>query len=79
MSRITKALVVSAAAGFAVAGAAGMASAASGADGAAAGSPGVVSGNVIQVPVHAPVEACGDTVDVIGILSPAFGNVCSNG
>ncbi|MEV5607381.1 chaplin [Streptomyces sp. NPDC052225] len=51
----------------------------SGAQGAAAGSPGVLSGNVIQAPVHVPVNLCGDTVSVDGLLSPAFGNTSANG
>ncbi|WP_306459742.1 chaplin [Streptomyces sp. Ag109_G2-15] len=50
----------------------------SGATGGAAQSPGVISGNVIQVPVHVPVNVCGNTVDVIGLLNPAFGNPCVN-
>ncbi|MFC7257583.1 chaplin [Streptomyces lutosisoli] len=49
-----------------------------GADGAAANSPGVLSGNVIQVPVHIPVNVCGNTVDVIALLNPTAGNACSN-
>ncbi|MEU9183266.1 chaplin [Streptomyces sp. NPDC048484] len=48
------------------------------AEGAAVGSPGVLSGNVVQVPVHIPVNVCGNTVDVIGALNPAFGNTCAN-
>lgn len=47
--------------------------------GAAVGSPGVASGNVVQAPVHVPVNACGNTVSVIGLLNPSFGNVCYNG
>ncbi|MER6465031.1 chaplin [Streptomyces sp. NPDC048409] len=50
----------------------------SGAEGAAVASPGVLSGNVIQVPVHVPVNVCGNTVDVIALLNPAFGNACAN-
>ncbi|MEU9382248.1 chaplin [Streptomyces sp. NPDC048279] len=50
----------------------------SGAEGAAANSPGVLSGNVIQVPVHVPVNVCGNTVDVIALLNPSFGNACAN-
>ncbi|MGW1585893.1 chaplin [Streptomyces sp. NPDC002386] len=50
----------------------------SGAEGVAANSPGVVSGNTIQVPVHVPVNACGDSVDVIGALNPALGAKCDN-
>ncbi|MFD8226210.1 chaplin [Streptomyces massasporeus] len=50
----------------------------SGADGATAGSPGVVSGNTVQLPVHAPVNVCGNTVNVVGLLNPAAGNRCAN-
>ncbi|WP_327174874.1 chaplin [Streptomyces sp. NBC_01335] len=57
---------------------AGMAVADAGAQGAAIGSPGVISGNTIQVPVHVPVNVCGNTIDVIGLLNPAFGNTCVN-
>jgi hypothetical protein len=46
------------------------------ANGVADHSPGVVSGNLVEVPVHVPVNACGDTVDVIGLLNPAFGTTC---
>ncbi|NEC67294.1 chaplin [Streptomyces sp. SID9727] len=59
-------------------GAAAPAFADSGAEGAALNSPGVVSGNTIQVPVHIPVNVCGNTIDIIGLLNPAFGNVCVN-
>ncbi|WP_395571034.1 chaplin [Streptomyces sp. BK79] len=48
------------------------------ADGAAKNSPGVASGNALQVPVDVPVNACGNTVDVIAALNPAFGNECEN-
>jgi hypothetical protein len=50
----------------------------SGAEGSAVNSPGVLSGNVIQIPVHVPINACGNTVNVIALLNPAFGNACSN-
>ncbi|MFD7861010.1 chaplin [Streptomyces sp. NPDC057682] len=59
-------------------GAAAPAFADSGAEGAAVNSPGVVSGNVIQVPVHVPVNVCGNTINVVGLLNPAFGNTCAN-
>jgi len=78
MSRIAKGLVLTSAAVAAVAGAAGVAAADSDASGVAAHSPGVLSGNVVQVPVHVPVNVCGNTVDVIGLLNPAFGNTCVN-
>ncbi|GGY33849.1 chaplin [Streptomyces djakartensis] len=50
----------------------------SGADGSAAGSSGVVSGNTVQVPVHVPVNVCGNTVNVVGLLNTAAGNSCAN-
>ncbi|MER7309338.1 chaplin [Streptomyces griseoluteus] len=48
------------------------------ADGAAVGSPGVLSGNTVQAPVSVPLNACGNSVDVVGLLNPAFGNSCAN-
>ncbi|MEU3028615.1 chaplin [Streptomyces incarnatus] len=48
------------------------------ADGVAAGSPGLISGNGIQLPVDVPVNVCGNTVDVVGLLNPAMGNTCAN-
>ncbi|MGW1543453.1 chaplin [Streptomyces sp. NPDC002309] len=50
----------------------------SAADGAAVGSPGLISGNTIQLPVHVPVNVCGNTVNVVGLLNPAAGNSCAN-
>ncbi|MEK8142547.1 chaplin family protein [Streptomyces sp. M10(2022)] len=41
-----------------------------GAHGPAASSPGVVSGNVVQVPVNIPVNVVGNTVNVVGLLNP---------
>jgi hypothetical protein len=32
----------------------------------------------IQVPVHVPVNVCHNTVNVIGLLNPVFGNTCVN-
>ncbi|WP_098012198.1 chaplin [Streptomyces sp. sk226] len=78
MSRMTKVAAVMAGTGALIAGGAGMASADAGAQGLAAGSPGVGSGNVLQVPVHIPVNLCGNTINVIGVLNPAFGNTCVN-
>lgn len=57
----------------------GLAYADSNAQGVAAGSPGVLSGNTIQVPVHVPVNACGNTINIVGALNPAAGNTCVNG
>ncbi|MGW6058997.1 chaplin family protein [Streptomyces sp. NPDC055189] len=50
----------------------------SGAQGAAQGSPGAVSGNLAQLPLHVPANVCGNTVNVVGLLNPAFGNRCAN-
>lgn len=50
-----------------------------GAEGQAVGSPGIASGNTVQVPVHVPVNVCGNTIDIIGLLNPAVGNTCVNG
>ncbi|MGW3127089.1 chaplin [Streptomyces sp. NPDC001076] len=49
------------------------------ATGTASNSPGVVSGNVIGVPVDIPVNVCGDSIDVIGLLNPAAANACTSG
>ncbi|MEV1025518.1 chaplin [Streptomyces sp. NPDC050264] len=71
-------------AGTVVMGSAGMAAAMDdGPDGATAvgnaqNSPGLLSGNNVQVPVHVPVNVCGNSIDVIGLLNPAFGNQCAN-
>ncbi|EPH40398.1 chaplin [Streptomyces aurantiacus] len=78
MSRTSKALALSAVAAAAVAGGAGVASADAGAQGAAAHSPGVISGNAAQIPVHIPVNVCGNSINIIGLLNPAFGNSCVN-
>ena len=48
------------------------------ATGSAANSPGFLSGNVIQVPIHIPINLCGNSIGVISLLNPAFGNHCSN-
>ncbi|MER5785937.1 chaplin [Streptomyces mobaraensis] len=74
-----KGLLTVAAAGSVLAVTGGYAYADSGAQGAAAHSPGVASGNTVQVPVHVPVNVCGNTVNVVGALNPASGNTCVNG
>ncbi|MEW9520786.1 chaplin [Streptomyces tubercidicus] len=79
MKFVSKAAVLSAAAGVAVVGGAGVASAyGAGAAGVAQNSPGVLSGNLIQVPVDVPVNVCGNTVNIVALLNPAFGNTCAN-
>ncbi|MBT2471832.1 chaplin [Streptomyces sp. ISL-66] len=78
MSRIARAVAVTASAAAVLVGGAGMAAADATAEGAAIGSPGVLSGNVVQVPIHIPINVCGNTVNVVGFLNPAFGNTCIN-
>lgn len=64
--------------GLAVAGVSGFAYADADAAGQAERSPGLLSGNLVQLPVHVPVNVCGNTVSVIGVLNPAAGNRCAN-
>lgn len=79
MRQVTrKSLVSVAAVGGVLALASGTAHAGSSAEGGAQGSPGVLSGNNVQAPVHVPVNACGNTVSVVGLLNPAIGNKCAN-
>nr|WP_206324522.1 MULTISPECIES: chaplin [unclassified Streptomyces] len=80
VKNLKKAAALTMVAGGIVAAGAGVASA-HGADaqGQALNSPGVASGNLVQVPVHVPVNATGNTVNVIGVLNPAFGNHSVNG
>ncbi|MET8545873.1 chaplin [Kitasatospora sp. NPDC004799] len=78
MRNFKKAAVLSLAASGLVLGAAGGAAASAGAEGVAANSPGVLSGNQIQVPVHIPINLCGNTINIIALLNPAFGNTCVN-
>ncbi|MFE9258682.1 chaplin [Streptomyces sp. NPDC006879] len=75
---IKKVVAAAAVTGGLVLAGAGLAVADSGAQAAAIGSPGVASGNVVEIPVHVPVNVCGNTVSVIGLLNPAFGNTCVN-
>ncbi|MEV0371536.1 chaplin [Streptomyces sp. NPDC050636] len=49
-----------------------------GARGVAAHSPGVISGNSVQVPINIPINVCGNTANFLALLNPAFGNKCVN-
>ncbi len=71
-----KAAAVTMIAGGLLAAGAGVSSAHGGAsaEGEALNSPGVASGNLLQVPVQVPVNVVGNTATVIGLLNPAFGN-----
>lgn len=76
-----KAALVLVTAGLAAGASAGAAFATDGgahASGVATHSPGVGSGNTVQIPVHIPVNATGNTLNVIGLLNPAFGNASVN-
>lgn len=75
---LSKSLLTAAATTGVLAGVAGYAQADAGAGGGATGSPGVLSGNAVQAPVHIPANVCGNTVDVVGVLNPTFGNGCTN-
>ncbi|MCX4822140.1 chaplin [Streptomyces sp. NBC_01142] len=81
MKNLKKAAALTMVAGSLVAAGAGVASATTGAhaDGNAVHSPGIVSGNLVQAPVHVPVNAVGNTANVIGALNPTFGNDGING
>lgn len=80
MRQVTrKGLITMAAAGGVLALSGGYAHADAGAVGGASNSPGVLSGNSVQVPVEVPVNVCGNSVNVVGLLNPAAGNACGNG
>ncbi|NEB39040.1 chaplin [Streptomyces sp. SID14515] len=82
MKNLKKAAAVTMIAGGLIAAGAGAASATghsgAGAEGLATHSPGVASGNLVQVPVAIPVNVVGNTVNVVGLLNPAFGNLGLN-
>ncbi|MFI8101256.1 chaplin [Streptomyces sp. NPDC086023] len=78
MVRVRRGLAVALAAGAVLVGSASVAAADAGGQGVAAYSPGVGSGNLIQVPIHIPINACGNTLGLIGLLNPSFGNTCIN-
>jgi LPXTG-motif cell wall-anchored protein len=78
MKRVTRNGLIAAAAASGAMAVALPAHADSAAHGTAAGAPGLISGNTVQLAVHVPVNVCGDTVDVLGLLNPASGNACAN-
>lgn len=43
----------------------------------AIGSPGVLSGDVVQIPIDIDANICGNSVNFIGVFNPAIGNRCS--
>ncbi|MET9409833.1 chaplin [Streptomyces sp. NPDC002935] len=78
MKRVTRNGLIAAAAASGALAATMPAHADSAADGTAAGSPGLISGNTVQLPVHVPVNVCGNTLNVTGLLNPAAGNRCAH-
>ena len=48
------------------------------AGGSAEDSYGVLNGNEIHAPVHLPVNACGNSVELISLFNDAYGNTCVN-
>lgn len=49
------------------------------AKGFASDSPGLVSGNVLQLAADVPVQACGDSIGLLAFGTAANGNQCVNG
>jgi hypothetical protein len=77
MRQVSKGLLTVAATGGVLAVTSGLAYADAGASGTA-DSRGVASGNTVQAPVSAPVNVCGNTVNVLGRLKAASGGKCVN-
>ncbi|GHH12194.1 chaplin [Streptomyces rubradiris] len=75
---LSKGMAVAAAATGVLSWYGGTALADSHAHGSTQGSPGVLSGNNVQVPVNVPVNICGNSVDAAAALNPAFANSCAN-
>ncbi|MCD9166287.1 chaplin [Streptomyces albireticuli] len=78
MLRVIRNAVIAALTGASLLGSVGVATASSRAEGEATQSSGTLSGNVIQVPVHVPLNFCGNSVNVLSLLNPTFGNGCAN-
>ncbi|MFE5805416.1 chaplin [Streptomyces sp. NPDC056491] len=73
-----KKAVVLAAGALMLAGAASPAMADATAGGKTVGSPGVLAGNNVQVPINIPINICGNSLNLVAALNPAFGNACIN-
>lgn len=71
------ALLTAATSGLVLAGA-GAALADTSADGYATNSPGIGSGNNVQVPVHIPTNITGNAINIIGLLDSVIGNHSEN-
>jgi hypothetical protein len=78
MSRIAKLAAIAAGASAVVLSGTGLAMADAGAKGAAVDSPGIVSGDVVEAPIDAQADVCGDEANVIAAANPSSDNVCLN-
>ncbi|WP_030799406.1 MULTISPECIES: chaplin [unclassified Streptomyces] len=80
MNTAKKAALVVAGTALGLGAAAGSAFATDGAQaaGCTTTSPGILSGNLVQAPVTVPVNVNGNSVNVVGVLNPAFGNRSTN-
>ena len=75
MLNLKKAAAVTAlAGGIALVGAGAASACCPQAEAKAVKSPGVLSGNVLQVPVDVPVNVSGNSINVVGIGNSAFDN-----
>ncbi|GAA3367241.1 chaplin ChpF [Streptomyces sannanensis] len=79
--KLKKAAVVLIAAGGLIAFGSGVASAQDDpyAVGITGPSSGILTGNNVLVPIGLDLNACGNSINVIGLLNPAWGSTCSNG
>lgn len=48
------------------------------AEGVADNSPGLLSGNLVSVPINLPINVCGDSINVAGLLNPASDDHCAD-
>jgi hypothetical protein len=71
------AVLTAATSGLVLAGA-GAAMADTSADGSATGSPGIISGNNVQAPVHVATNVTGNGINIIGLLDSVFDNHSEN-
>ncbi len=76
--KLKKFAALTAATGGIVLAGAGAALADTSADGSAYNSPGVGSGNNVQVPVHFATNVTGNAINIIGLLDSVIGNHSEN-
>lgn len=79
MNSAKKAILVLAVAVAAVGATSAAAVADSGTQGVAANSPGILSGNVLQVPINLPLDFIGNSINVLGVLNDAEAGEAFNG